>query len=287
MILGVDVPPDLVELWCGWLAPDPQPFIVGTDARWQELEGDSGVITPELRDTFRLWAVAPGSQLLWLSDERFHGLPKPVRASLVREQVTRRSGNPPGVGGVPSVRGWRDLLDPTALRREADGHRFVWWPGLVATDPIGILDRLLSADRLPSRHAEVSNSVWRRCEDILPNAQAVAGTWPQGSSSCCFSTVMTAAGSDDSGACDSVEPFGEWLDSACRKGGNLSDAGTVLVWRDRDGLPVHAAVAIGEGWGLEKPSQEWHSPHAVATISDIIRTTRLPGQRLEKHTILP
>jgi hypothetical protein len=58
----------------------------------------------------------------------------------------------------------------------------------------------------------------------------------------------------------------------------------VLVWR-RDGAPFHAAVSIGDGWVLEKPSQDWHSPRAVATVADVVRTARAAGQRLERHTI--
>lgn len=288
-VLGVNVDEGLLESWCGWLAPDPQPFVVAREERWGEIEADNGVITPELRDTFRLWAVGPDSRLIWLSEDRFHSLPKRVRASLVREQVIRRRGNRPGVGAVPSVRGWQDVLDVVQLRRQADGHRFAWWATLVETDRVGVLNRLLSTDRLPSRHSEVRPSTWRCCERVLPNAYRLAGTWPEGSTSCCFSTVMVAAGAGADGrdACDSVEPFDAWLNTNCRKGGDPSNAGTVLVWRDRDGVPVHAAVSIGDGWALEKPSQEWHSPHAVAAIRDVIRTARLPGQRLEKHTIMP
>jgi len=96
---------------------------------------------------------------------------------------------------------------------------------------------------------------------------------------------MEAAGTNNGGACESVEPFNQWLSAKCRNGGDPNNAGTVLVWRDRDGVPVHAAVAIGDGWALEKPSQEWHSPHAIAAIRDVVHSARLPGQWLEKHTV--
>jgi hypothetical protein len=96
---------------------------------------------------------------------------------------------------------------------------------------------------------------------------------------------MAAAGHEDPDACHSAQPFDAWLTTACSRGGDDGVAGTVLVWRERSGVPVHAAVTIGDGWALEKPSQEWHSPRGVATVADVIRTSRLAGQRLERHTV--
>jgi hypothetical protein len=96
---------------------------------------------------------------------------------------------------------------------------------------------------------------------------------------------MAAAGANDNQACDSVEPFVEWLNTACRKGGDTRQPGTVLVWRNRHGAPVHAAVSIGDDWVLEKPSGDWHSPRGVATVADVVRMSRIVGQRLERHTI--
>jgi hypothetical protein len=66
------------------------------------------------------------------------------------------------------------------------------------------------------------------------------------------------------------EPFEDWLGRSSRPGGRDENAGTVLVWRDADGLAQHAAVTLGAGWGFEKPSQEWHSPRAVLPGRDII-----------------
>ncbi len=285
-VLGIEASPDLLRSWAGWLAPDPQPFVVGADDVWHEVEARQRAVTPEVRTTFRLWGASAGSRLLWLSEDRFQALPKNLRATLVREQVGQRRGNRPGVGAVPSVRAWSDLLDPGELRRQADGHRFVWWPSLVAVNPVAILHRLVETDRLPSRHAEVTESTWHRCANTLPAARRLAGTWPTGSNGCCFSTVMAAAGADDSAACDSLEPFVDWLATRCRSGGDTSRPGTVLVWRNRDGDPVHAAVSIGDDWALEKPSDDWHSPRAVARVADVIRMSRSAGQRLERHTIV-
>lgn len=279
-ILGIDVSLDLIDAWSGWLAPDPQPFFVGQEAAWRDVGGaPGGAITPELRDTYRLYGPVGNAHHLWLSEGQFHALPKARRAALVREQVTLRRG------AVPTVRGWSDVLDSAELRRQADGHRFVWWPSLLAVDPVAVLRRSVEMDRLTSRHREVAASTWRKCAPVLPRARRLAGTFPTGSNACCFSTVLSAADVDDSGACDSTEPFGQWLSAACHRGGDDRRPGTVLVWRNGEGAPVHAAVSIGDGWVLEKPSQDWHSPRAVATVVDVIRASRYPGQRVERHTI--
>ena len=280
VVLGVDVQPTLTESWAGWLAPDPQPFLVDPKDPWSECEDEGGSITAELRDTYRLWwGVAKGSSLIWISEEQFSSFPRAVRAALVREQVVRRRG------AVPTVRRWHDVLDPGHLRAQADGHRFVWWPSLLVSDKELIVTRVVSTGRLPSRHAEVEESTWRTCERVLPAARQLAGTFPTGSTANCFGTIMEAADGDPAGVYDSVEPFVDWLASACKPGGDTRRAGGVLVWRNRDGAPVHAAVSIGDGWGLEKPSGDWHSPRAVVAVDDIVRMSRHSGERLERHTI--
>lgn len=285
-MLGIDVPAELLSSWRAWLAPDPQPFVIDRDdARWNDAGTESRSMTAELRDTFRLWTAPSNSRILWLTHDRFLALPKQERAVLVRSQVDNRNGDGPGIGCVPTVRGWADLLDLAVLRAQADGHRFVWWPHLVDPDPAAVLERLVSAARLPSRHDEVSAATWRGCKILLPRARSIGGTWANGSTANCFSTVIDAAGTDGTGALHSVDYFGTWLDANCRAGGDDGSPGTVLVWRDRDGSPVHAAVTIGGGWGLEKPSQEWHSPRAIVQVRDIIRTSRHPGERLERHTL--
>lgn len=278
-VLGIDVQPALLKRWAGWLAPDPQPFLVGTEDTWPVCSAERGSMTKELIDTYQLYGVAADSRVIWVSEERFHALPKSSRAALVREQVARKRH------AVPSVRAWADLIDPRELRRQADGHRFVWWPSLVATNAVGILSRVVATERLASRHREVAESTWTACRDVLPAARRLAGTFPAGSTTCCYGTVMAAARADDSRACASLEPFSEWLATACRKGGDTGQAGTVLVWFNRAHEPVHAAVTIGDGWALEKPSGDWHSPRAVATVADVMRKSRHPGERLERYMI--
>ena len=281
-VLGIDVGPRLLDAWRGWLAPDPQPFLVATPDAWH-CDDEGGVVTRELEDTYRLWwGVERASVLVWLSQEQFDGLPRATRSGLVREQVRRRRG------AVQTVRTWQDLVDPAVLRAQADGHRFVWWPSLLTADAEAILGRVVSDRRLPSRHEEVTDEVWRGAEPVLPGARRLGGTFPAGSTANCFSTVLEAAEGPSAAASvlHDVAPFEAWLATACRRGGDPSQAGVVLVWRDRRGSPVHAAVTLGDGWGLEKPSRDWHSPYAVVTVADIMRMSRHPGERVERHTII-
>lgn len=280
-VLGIDVDQALLASWCQWLAPDPQPFLVGSLDDWRVCDDEGGVLTPELHDTYRLWwGVEKHSALLWVSEEQFRQLPRRSRAVLVREQVNRRRG------AVPTVRAWQDLLDPDHLRLLADGHRFVWWPSLFDGHTEQILSRVVSHGRLPSRHLEIAEDTWQAAESALPEARRVAGTFPSGSNTNCFGAVMAAAGADPSGAYDDVEPFERWLSSRCEPGGDAREAGVVLAWRDRRGAPVHAAVTISDGWGLEKPSRDWHSPVAAVTVGDIMRMSRHPGERVERHTVV-
>jgi cell wall-associated NlpC family hydrolase len=80
--------------------------------------------------------------------------------------------------------------------------------------------------------------------------------------------------------------FQEWLDSNCVPGGADAEPGTVLVWRDADGTPTHAAVTVGDGWALEKAAQTWWTPRVIGTVGGVIRASRAPHQRLERHRIV-
>lgn len=280
-VLGIEVDPALLESWLKWLAPDPQPFLVESPTAWPDCQDEGGTLSEELKDTYRLWwGVERNSNLLWMSEGQFRQLPRPTRAALVREQVQRRRG------AVPTVRAWQDVLDGARLRRQADGHRFVWWPSLIAEERERILTRIVSDGRLPSRHREVDEQVWSRSRNVLPEAKRLAGTFPAGSNTNCFGSVLEAAGAPSVAVYNDVEPFESWLRSACRPGGSPHQAGVVLVWHNTDGAPVHAAVTIGGGWALEKPSKDWHAPCAVATVADIMRMSRHPGERLQRHTVL-
>lgn len=279
-VLGIEVDRALLEAWQGWLAPDPQPFLVASSSEW-DCNHEEGAVSRELADTYRLWwGVEKQSALAWISSAQFAGLPRAKRAELVREQVRRRRG------ATPTVRAWQDVLDRAELRAQADGHRFVWWPSLLTGKAEVVLTRVVAEGRLPSRHDEVDENIWRAAEPVLPGARRLGGTFPPGSTMNCFSTVMQAAGAPSTAVLNAVAPFDEWLATACKRGGDPGAAGVVLVWRNRAGSPVHAAVTLGGGWGLEKPSRDWHSPHAVLSVGEIMRMSRHPGERVERHTIV-
>jgi hypothetical protein len=284
-VLGIDVSADVLTRWAEWLAPAVQPFFVESRRGWPK--SAAGALSPELGDTYRTWRVDTSLERVWLDEETFSALSRSQRSSLVRAQVEH------GRGAVPSVRRWSDVVVPAVLRAQADGHRFVWWLSIVARNPLGVLSRVIDAAPdggapvgFPSRHREVSDATWRRCASVLPGARRIAGSFPPSSGPNCFTTVLSGAGVpgiEHEGVLQA--PFLAWLDAACRPGGRDDDPGTVLVWRDRDGAPVHGAVTIGNGWALEKASREWWTPRAIRHVSDVVRSARARGQRLERHTI--
>ncbi len=281
IVLGIDVDDMRLRSWRAWLAPPRQPFFVGPGGRWSNRAQSTGSLTPEERDTFKVWRMkSEHRRAMWLNEQEFFALPRNDRADLVRSQVHLERG------AVPSVRRWSDLMDPALLRHQADGHRFVWWPHLLDDHAAAIVARHVSDEGTASQHLHVPARVWRDAEGILPGARALAGTFPRSSGPNCFGTVMAAAGV--SGVEDEwilTAPFLNWLAAACRPGGSDDEPGTILMWRDRNGTPNHAAVTLGEGWALEKPAQTWWTPRCIVQSRDVIQSTRSPGLRLERHQI--
>jgi hypothetical protein len=276
--LNIPVSPDLLSRWVGWFAPAEQPFLLP-----DELDGVAGLqadprpLPDELRDTYWIYGDDADVPRVWLSEQEFLGLERPTRVALLGAQ--RRLGHEL----VPSVRGYRHLLGHTA-RRPADAHRFVWWPSLLAGHEERVLRAYIEEGRRPSRHDEVADATWRRAQSLLPGARELAGTFPHASGPNCFGTVMAAAGVP--GAATEWmqrEPFEQWLSDATRRGGTDDRLGTVLVWRSPDGLVQHAAVALGDGWVLHKPSQGWMSPVKVLTVDDAKRSARAAGRRLQRY----
>ena len=80
------------------------------------------------------------------------------------------------------------------------------------------------------------------------------------------------------------EPFERWLAESTRRGGSDDEPGTVLVGRSSDHLVQHAAVAIGDGWVLHKPSQGWMSPIKILTADQAKVSARAAGRRLLRYT---
>ena len=233
----------------------------------------------ETKDTFGFWSLPHGVVCRVLDVEEFHALPRDMRARLVRSQ--HRLGR----WQVPSVRAWAALRS-RGVAEQADGHRFVWWPSLLEGNEVEALVPFLEEGVRPSRHRDVPERVWSQCAPLLPDARSLAGTFPLRSGPNCFGTVMGAAGVEGASTTwMQREPFEEWLADVARPGGRDDEQGTVFVWRWPDGLVQHAAVTLGGGWALHKPSQGWVSPVQVLTVDEVKRACRQPGRRLHRYVV--
>jgi hypothetical protein len=280
-VLNIEVEASLLEHWRAWFAPDPQPFLV--DAALAEQLGREPSLTAlpdELRDTFEVYALPDGVGVVWYAEAEFAELPRATRAALVRRQTAYEREH------VPSVRRWRDRLGD-AVREQADGRRFVWWPHLLEGRAEDILTEYVEDGRVASRHDEVDSRTWRRAAERLPRARELGGTFAASSGPNCFGTVMAAAGVESAEDVWMLrEPFEEWLTAHTSPGGDDRTAGTVLVWRAPDGQVEHAAVALGDGWFLHKPSQGWMSPRKVLRADEVKRSARARGRRLTRRQLL-
>lgn len=278
-ILNIDVDEQRLEQWAGWFSPAEQPFLVD-DELAAVVGGTERELSDEVRDTFCLYGTEPGLRHVWLDEEEFGALPRLTRAALVRAQRTHEREV------VPSVRAWEPVVGER-VRRQADGHRFVWWPSLLSGVEAQVLTDYVEEGRRPSRHDDVSEQTWSALADLLPGARRLAGTFPTASGPNCFGAVMAAAGVEGADIVWMLrKPFEDWLAAATRPAGVDDVPGTVLVWRSADGLVQHAAVTLGSGWALHKPSQGWMSPTKVLTVAECKTSSRAVGRRLERHTII-
>ncbi|MFB9992957.1 hypothetical protein ACFFLM_13360 [Deinococcus oregonensis] len=133
----------------------------------------------------------------------------------------------------------------------------------------------------------MSPTEWQAAEKLLPRARTLAGTFAHGSGPNCFGTVMAAAGVLGAELeWMQREPFEEFLANHTHAGGKDDHPGTLLVWRSKGRQLEHAAVTLGGGWALHKPSQTWMTPRAVLPAPALIRAYRTPGHRLERRTLL-
>ena len=238
-----------------------------------------GSLEMELESTFEIYSLDEHTAWHLISAEEFAALSRQLRAQLVRAQFAL------GRSRTESVRAWPSLRE-LGIRDQADGHRFVWWPSMLTGREEEVLIPYVEEGRRRSRHLEVSELVWRNIADLLPEARRIAGTFPQRGGPNCFGAVMMACG--EAGA-DEVwmqrEPFETWLATRTTTGGRDGDPGTVLVWRARSGLVQHAAVTLGEGWALHKPSQGWMSPTKVLTVAEVLNSARARGRYLTRRTL--
>jgi hypothetical protein len=257
-VLGIDVGSELLEKWRGWYAPERQPFPVDGLSK-----SDLAVLpeheerpSDEVRDTFFLYH----GHRRWLLEDEFRALDTGLRRRL---RALRR----------------RSMLPKPVPR----------WPSELAAVGDGPLIHWVEAACRPSRHLEVAEATWHRCSQQLPRARDLAGTFSaQGSGANCFGTVLAAAG--DRTAEErwvQVDEFMTWLRSETEpvRGNDHDDEpGTVLVWRE-NGEVAHAAVTIGDGWALVKPSQSWSSPRLLIPARQAVLGWRYPGTRLARHRL--
>ncbi|HEX2972568.1 MAG TPA: hypothetical protein VHP11_09555 [Tepidisphaeraceae bacterium] len=278
--LGIEIKPELLARQVGWFAPTHQPFLVPKKSLNSiGMAPASGELQAEVRDTFEIYNVPDDLVCVLVGEEEFNHLAHTARADLVRSQIRLKRGVIPSVRSAPA--GVRDQAS-----MQANGHRFVWWPSLLAGHYESVLGEYLRFGRRSSRHMEIPESLWENTHATLPGARALAGTFPHASGPNCFGTVMAAAGrSEATDVWMMQEPFESWLSAAAVPGGNDDDPGTVLVWRSPEGLAQHAAVTIGSGYALHKPSQGWMSPRKVLTVREVIASARQPGRRLTRYTL--
>jgi len=229
-LLEIEVSAELANRWRRYLAPELQPFFVRPEDGFSSPEIDAApVLTDDLRCTYTGWRIRNATTVVWFNEESYMELSRADRARLVRSQVERRRGT------VPSVRRWQDDFDVERLRTQADGHRFVWWPSLLDENPEPVMRAQVEDGQLATRHREVSEETWRRCNDAVPNARDIVGAFPESSGANCFGTTLAATGHAVIGDRALQAPFESFLEEHCAPGGRDEDPGTVLVWRGRDG----------------------------------------------------
>ncbi len=227
----------------------------------------------EVRDTFHMY----GGSWIWLDEPEFVQLSREVRrALLVQREATGR------LGQLKSSQ--RHLVDS----RRTD-TRIVWWPPLLQRVGDEPLVAYVEEGVRPSRHDEVDPTVWSAARGRLPGAAGLAGTFPPASGPNCFGTVMAAACVPSAESEWMLQaPFEEWLAAHAvpiRGAARDHEPGVVLVWRAADGLAAHAAVTVGKGYALSKPSQAWCSPRLVWRVRETINASRYPGLSLSRHLI--
>lgn len=266
-VCGIRLPEWARTRWPGWFAPERLPFALDdlSDADRAALPAPtSAKVAMELQDTF--WIYPADRPRLWLDRIEFDALPTGLRRRLVSSQRDEHEV-------------W--LHGPT-------GRFGPWWPDALGGDVAPIVE-FIERDRPPSRHTDVSDATWDAAAALLPGARELAGTFAEGSGPNCFGTVMAAAGVESAATqWMQREPFECWLarhTQPVRGTAVDHDPGTVLVWRDADGVVQHACVTLGDGWVLNKPSQGWMSPRFVWSVEQTKRHTREVGRRLHRYRI--
>lgn len=254
-VLGIPVDQPQLARWVEFYAPTRQPVDVSVleAADRRSLPRARGLqVTPEWRDTFFLYGVR---DVVWLTEDEWRGLPPSVRRLLTADRTQRMRPKP-----TPC---WRS--DPMLVPR---------------------LLRWVEAGVRPSLHALARDALTSATRGPLPRATDLAGRFPHGSGPNCFGTVMAAAGQPVERDWVKQDQFEQWLSEQTHPdtAGSDHEVGRVLLWHERGAL-AHAAVTLGQGWVLHKPSQAWSSPTLVWTVDEVIRSWRLSGTRLTRRRI--
>lgn len=277
-ILNIPVSPDLLEAWRTYLAPQRQPFFLsGADAArlgWPSVARAEAGLTAEEGDTLTTWRIPQAvDRVVWCSQAEWEALAGSLRRELLRLQVRHGRGN------VPIGRRYADLLP------DLPAGRFLWRRSQLTP---AVLARLISSEGQACQRSQVPAGVWASARPLLPRVRELSGTFPQGSAGNCFGAVMGAAGVEGAEKTwMQREPFEAFLKERAKPGGRDDQPGTLLVWRSREGLAEHVAVALGGGWAFHKPSQTWWTPRTVLPLRELVRGWRTPGQRLGRYRLLP
>ena len=270
-VLGIAIPPDLLARWRKAFSPVLQPFRTARLGADHTELGRQHEPTLDVCDTFHVY----GDGWTWLEESEFNDLSLGVRRTLLFDR--------------PATGRMRDV--PVRARGLAAAHRtdsrVVWWPSLL--EQVGdhpVLD-YVDHGLPPSRHRDVTTATWARAEKLLPGAADLAGQFAPRSGPNCFSNVLAAAGSGGA-EWPHQTTIDEWLADHTRAvRGTQHDQlpGVVLVWRNHDGEAEHAAVTVGDGYVLNKPSQGWFSPRLVCTVPETVAASRYRGVRLHRYQI--
>lgn len=228
--------------------PAEQPFIVPRElAVACGWHIDPSGLSAELRDSFELYGLHETETIAWFDRAQARTLPAVIR------------------------------------KRQPARHR---WPTANTLRDQARVAGYVAAGRRPSRHAEVPARHWEAIHHILPGARGLVGRFPAGSGPNCFGTVMAAVGVKEAGEqWLQIAAFEEWLRAAASPGGAEQDPGVLLIWRDTAGTPTHAAVTLGGGWLLHKPSQGWMSPTKVLTVTEGKYSARQRDRRLTRYRL--
>ena len=259
--LNIEVADGLLERWVEWFGPAVQPFVADAELASFVGEQTTGVsLSDEVRDTYCLYGLSSGLRYVWLDEAQFRDAARHHRSAPGCLRTFDRGLFRASDRGSLS---WATRCDALMATGSCGGHR-CWTAARLA------LTEYIEDGRRPSRHDEVPENVWDSAARILPNAQRLAGTFAGGSGPNSFGTVIAAAGGARCrhGMDAQREPFERRLTDKTRPGGHDDAPGTVLVWRSPDGLSQHAAVTLGDGWVLHKPSQGWMSPNKVLTTEE-------------------